>query len=121
MWLSLADVSIKFHLSPYESRVGGFMEKFNDLFVLTLAYFPYLFTDLVPRSEDKYFIGWLAAGIVGCMIGANLAGMLKTGFDDVKEKVSELYKQCRLKAKKDAFSAKKKAKEVENELIQALH
>ena len=48
MWLSLIDVCIKIELSPYESKLGGFMDKFNDLFVLTCAYFPYLFTDLMP-------------------------------------------------------------------------
>jgi hypothetical protein len=47
MYLSLIDVCVKIELSPYESRIGGIMEKFNDLFVLTLSYFPYLFTDLV--------------------------------------------------------------------------
>ena len=55
MWLALIDVSVKLHLNPYyESKVGGFMDKFNDLFVLTCAYFPYLFTDLIPSQEDKY-------------------------------------------------------------------
>ena len=52
MWLSLIDVCVKFHLSPYESKLGGFMEKFNDLFALTCAYFPYLFTGLIPEPED---------------------------------------------------------------------
>ena len=47
VWLSLIDVCAKIELSPYESRVGGIMEKLNDCFVLTLSYFPYLFTDLI--------------------------------------------------------------------------
>ena len=78
MWLTLVDVCIKIHLSPYESRVGGLMEKLNDCIVLTYAYFPYLFTDLVPKSEDKYFIGWFAMGVVGILIAVNLFVMLKT-------------------------------------------
>ena len=48
MWLSLIDVCVKIEMSPYESRVGGIMEKLNDCCVLTLSYFPYLFTDLIP-------------------------------------------------------------------------
>ena len=64
MWLTLIDVSVKLHLNPYESKVRGFMDKFNDLFVLTCAYFPYLFTDLIPSQEDKYYIGWYYAGII---------------------------------------------------------
>ena len=47
MYLCLIDLLIKIELSPYESKVGGFMEKFNDAFVLTCSYFPYLFTDLI--------------------------------------------------------------------------
>jgi hypothetical protein len=47
MYLSLADVCIKLHLSPYESKVGGFMEKFNDIIVLTCSYFSFLFTDMI--------------------------------------------------------------------------
>jgi hypothetical protein len=72
MWLSLIDVCVKIHLSPYKSKLRGFMEKFNDLFVLTCAYFPYLFTDLTLSAEDKYFIGWFYNGTVVTMIAANL-------------------------------------------------
>jgi hypothetical protein len=72
MYLTLIDVCFKLDLSPYESKLGGFMEKFNDLFVLTCSYFPYVFTDLIPSQEDKYYIGWYYNGIVGTMIGANL-------------------------------------------------
>ena len=48
MWLSLADVCIKLHLSPFESKVGGIMEKFNDTLVLFCSYFTYMITDLIP-------------------------------------------------------------------------
>jgi len=88
MYLTLIDVCFKIHLSSYESKVGGFMEKFNDLFVLTCSYFPYLFTDLIPSQEDKYYIGWYYNGTVGMMIGANLFFILITAFQDVKEWIS---------------------------------
>jgi hypothetical protein len=80
MYLTLTDVCFKIHLSPYESKVGGFMEKFNDLFVLTCAYYPYLFTDLIPSQEDKYYIGWYYNGTVCTMVGANLFFILITAF-----------------------------------------
>jgi hypothetical protein len=64
------------------------MEKFNDLFVLTCSYFPYLFTDLIPSQEDKYYIGWYYNGTVGMMIGANLFFILIAAFQDVKEWIS---------------------------------
>lgn len=88
MWLSLIDVCIKIHLSPYESKIGGFMEKLNDCIVLTCAYFPYLFTDLIPAQEDKYYIGWFSMGVVGMLVVANLSVMIKTGFEDLKEKAN---------------------------------
>ena len=84
MWLCLIDVSVKLHLSPYESKVGGFMEKFNDLFVLSCVYFPYLFTDLIPSQEDKYYIGWYYNGIIGMLLGANLFVMMMTAYQDIK-------------------------------------
>ncbi len=88
MYLTLIDVCFKFHWSPYESKVGGFMEKFNDLFVLTCAYFPYLFTDLIPLQEDKYYIGWYYNGIVVTMIGANLLVIMMSTFQFLKEWIS---------------------------------
>ena len=84
MWLSLIDVCIKIELSPYESKVGGFMDKFNDLFVLTCAYFPYLFTDLIPSQEDKYYIGWYYNGLIGMLITANLVVMAMTVYQNLK-------------------------------------
>ena len=107
MWLSLIDVCVKLYLSPFESKIGGFMEKLNDCFVLTCAYFPYLFTNLVPLQENKYFIGWFQMGVVGMLITAILFVMLKTAFEDVKEKVTDIIKKCRLKAEIKAQNAKR--------------
>ena len=67
MYLTLIDVSLKMHWSPYEDKLAGFMEKFNDCLVLILSYFPFVFTDLTPTAEDKYFIGWFYDGIVGAI------------------------------------------------------
>ena len=54
MWLSLIDVCVKLHLSPFEGKVHSIMEKFNDVLVLTCSYFTYLFTERVESPVDKY-------------------------------------------------------------------
>jgi hypothetical protein len=90
MWLSLTDVCFKIHLRPYKSKVAGFMEKFNDLFVLTCAYYPYLFTDLIPSPEDKYFIGWFYDGTVGTMISVNIFVIVRSAFHDIINKIREM-------------------------------
>jgi hypothetical protein len=56
--------------------------------VLTCAYFPYLFTDLIPLQEDKYYIGWYYNGIVVTMIGANLLVIMMSTFQFLKEWIS---------------------------------
>jgi hypothetical protein len=84
-------------LSPYESKLGGFMEKFNDVLVLICAYFLYLFTDLIPSPEDKYYIGWFYDGIIGKIIVANLGVMLTTVFRDVRQKIKEIIFKYRIK------------------------
>ena len=95
MWLSLIDVCLKLDLSPYESKIGGFMEKFNDLFVVTCAYFPLLFTDLIPTQEDKYYIGWFNSGIIGILVTVNLVVMVMTAYQDMKKKISYKIKKCK--------------------------
>ena len=82
------------------------MEKLNDLFVLSCAYFPYLFTGLIPSPEDKYFIGWFYNGTVGAMVAANVFIVVKTACEDVIKKIRKiihLYKVKKVKAVRNAF------------------
>lgn len=58
MLLCLADLALKMYLRPYNKDRKGFFMFFNDHVVLFLSYFMYVFTDLTPTQEDKYFIGW---------------------------------------------------------------
>jgi hypothetical protein len=102
MWLSLTDVCFKIHLSPYKSKVAGFMQKFNDLFVLTCAYYPYLFTDLIPSPEDKYFIGWFYDGTVGTMIAVNLFVIVRTTFHGIINKIREMIIKEKIKKATEA-------------------
>jgi hypothetical protein len=95
MWLSLFDLCVKLDLSPFESKLGGFMDKLNDLFVLTCAYFPYLFTDLTPSQEDKYYIGWFYSGIIGILITANLFVMVVAACQDLKKKIGRMIYKCK--------------------------
>jgi hypothetical protein len=79
------------------------MEKFNDLFVLTCAYFPYLFTDLIPTQEDKYYIGWYYNGLIGTLIAANLFVITMSAFEVMKKKISVKIKKYRLKKATEAY------------------
>ncbi len=111
MWLSLTDICFKIHLSPYESKVAGFMEKFNDLFVLTCAYYPYLFTDLIPSPEDKYFIGWFYDGTVATMIAVNLFVIVRSTFHDIINKIREMKFKYKIKKATKAQNANRKKQE----------
>ena len=95
------------------------MEKFNDLFVLTCAYFPYLFTGLIPSPEDQYFIGWVYNGTVGAMVAANVFIMVKTAFEDVIKKMRELILQYEIKKAMAARNAIRWEQEKMLELLQS--
>ncbi len=85
--------------------------QFNDLIVLTCAYFPYLFTDLIPSPEDRYFIGWFYDGTVGTMITANLLVIMKTAFHGIIKKIREMIMEYRYKKKKEAYEAMREKQE----------
>ncbi len=85
--------------------------QFNDLLVLICAYFPYLFTDLIPSPEDKYFIGWFYDGTVGTMITANLFIMIKTAFHGIIKKIRKMIMEYRYKKKKEAYKAMREKQE----------
>ena len=87
------------------------MEKLNDCCVLTLSYFPYLFTDLIPLQEDKYYIGWFYNGIIGMLLASNLFVIVMTALQNVKEMISSLIKKSALKKAADAQNAKRKMQE----------
>ena len=95
------------------------MEKFNDLFVLTCAYFPYLFTGLIPSPEDQYFIGWVYNGTVVAMVAANVFVMLKTAFEDVIKKIRKMILQYKIKKATAARNAIRWEKEKMLALLQS--
>ena len=105
MYLTLTDVCFKIHLNPYRTKVVTIMERFNDTIVLTLTYFNFLLTDLTPKAEDKYFIGWFYVGLVGILLVSNLSVMLHGAIPDIievlKQKIARLKLWCanRKKAK----------------------
>jgi hypothetical protein len=111
MWLSFIDVCFKLIWSPYKSKLVGFIMQFNDLLVLICAYFPYLFTDLIPSPEDKYFIGWFYDGTVGTMISANLFVIIKTTFHSIIKKIREMIMDYRYKKKKEAYEVMREKQE----------
>jgi hypothetical protein len=80
------------------------MEKINDLIVLFLTYFNFLFTDLIPEPVNRYFIGWFYVGLVGILLVTNLSVMICCGVTGVMETVKEKLvqvKQCWANRKKD--------------------
>ena len=76
MWLCIFDLSIKLYLFPFEHKIRGCMEIFNDSIILISCYYYYLFTDLVPVQETRYNIGWSYIGLIGFMIVINMLVML---------------------------------------------
>ena len=93
------------------------MDRFNDCFVLTCAYFPYLFTDLIPSPEDKYFIGWLYNGTIGIMVAANVFILFKTAFESLKEKISEMILEYNHKKASKVQNERRKKQEKLLELV----
>jgi len=79
-WLSIIDLVVKIHLSPYKSLMSGIMDKVNDALILFTGYWVYLFTDFSLTLENKAIFGWFFNGIVGFMIALNLCVMLTLGF-----------------------------------------
>jgi hypothetical protein len=47
MWLSLIDVWLMLHWTPYDSRLRGVMEKVNGIFVLFLSQLVIMQSDLI--------------------------------------------------------------------------
>ena len=85
--------------------------QFNDLMVLTCTYFPYLFTDLIPSPEDKYFIGWFYDGTVGTMIAVNLFVIVRTAFHGIVKKIREMMLQEKFKKVTAAQNARREKQE----------
>ena len=64
---------------------------FNDSIVLILSYFMFVFTDLTPSQEDKYYIGWYYNSIVGILVGANLFVIVYSGVKEAIMKIKAKY------------------------------
>jgi hypothetical protein len=56
-----------------------------------MTYFLYLFTNLIPAEEDRYFIGWVFNCIVGVLIIFNLAFMI---YDGLKKLLKVVRNKC---------------------------
>ena len=87
------------------------MEKLNDVCVLICSYFPYLFTNLIPTQEDKYYIGWYYNGIIGMLLGANLTVMVMTAYQNIKKKITGMLNKFKHEKATEKQNANKKVKE----------
>jgi len=90
------------------------MEKLNHFFVLTCAYFPYLFTDLIPSPEDRYLIGWFYNGTIGLMVAINIFVMFKTAFESLKDKIKKMIHNCKEKSLAEARNSASKKQQKQN-------
>lgn len=97
MLLSLADLAIKVDCNPYKDKLAGFMEKFNDYFVLFMSYFMYLFFDQTISQESKYKIGYVYIAIGGIVVIANVFVMFFTMFNTIVRWGRNYIKECKLK------------------------
>jgi len=48
------------------------MESFNDFCVMLLCNMLFIFSDLTPNPEVRYWIGWFYLGIIGFLICINI-------------------------------------------------
>ncbi len=78
--LTLLDVCLKIYFDPYESKDGGFLEKYNDSILLFTTYFNFGFTDYAPSPEAKCAFGWIYNGLVVLILVPNLGFLLYTSF-----------------------------------------
>ena len=72
MWLALLDIALKLHYSPFKSRLGGALEKHNDLYVILGSYALFYFTDFVTSPELKNHFGMIYIGLLCMMLFTNL-------------------------------------------------
>jgi len=82
MVLVLFDITFKMHYNPYESIVGGALEKHNDLYVLFGAYALFYFTDYAPDPDTKEMFAWIFIGSFCAMAATNIAVLMFMGIRD---------------------------------------
>jgi hypothetical protein len=78
VWFVLADSSFKQHFSPFESKLGGFLEKHNDMYVLFCSYLLFCFTAFTLTPVNKEFYGWMFVISIGVMSATNIAILIGT-------------------------------------------
>ena len=71
MYLALADMLMNFHWNAYESKFADFVAKVNDIVVLLLSYFPFLYCGIIQDTEIIYQVGWVQVGLVAIMFVVN--------------------------------------------------
>lgn len=68
-----------FTVKPWTDRTQYKLEVFNEMFLLFgFTYFTYMFSDFVPKSNDRFYYGWIFIYMLGAFIGTNLIILLIT-------------------------------------------
>ena len=106
IWLCLIDTGFKLYLNPYESKFGCYMQSMNDVIVLLLSQFIFVFTDVTGSQEDKYFIGWVYLTFVGYLVSTNVFFMV---FHAVSNAVNALKRKFFIRKKNQILAQNKAA------------
>lgn len=69
---SLLVIKFLFHYKPFNSRLLNTFEILNEIFVLFISYFMFLFTDFVPDVEYRFELGYRFIAFTGLICFVNV-------------------------------------------------
>jgi hypothetical protein len=75
LMLVLLDNTIMIHFNPYECKISGGLEKFNNLFVIFGSYALFYFTDYAPDPDTKEMFAFIYLGAL-CVMAVTNIGVL---------------------------------------------
>ena len=74
-------------VKPFESPLATKIEVFNESTLVVLSYGLMMFTDFVPRPEDRYIIGWyyLTGSLINIMM--HISRLIHASYKVIARKV----------------------------------
>lgn len=77
-------------VKPWADRTQYKLEVFNEMFLLFgFTYFTYMFSDFVPKSNDRFYYGWIFIYMLGTFIGTNLIILMVTIVQETIQKLKQ--------------------------------
>lgn len=105
--LSLSLVYFLVSVSPYDDPLLNGMEIFNEVTLLALAYFMFLFSDFVPDAEVRYTLGWVFSGTIAFNLGVNWTVLMSRMLKQIARWIRLKYRNFK-RAKKEALEVEDK-------------